>query len=45
MDNRFKTRKLWKIFFFIIVMMDYSSNLQQSWGAEVSKKERDYRKE
>ena len=23
----------------------YTSNLQQSWGAEVSKRERDYRKE
>ena len=31
-----------KIYFIILY---YTSNLQQSWGAEVSKRERDYRKE
>ena len=34
---------LWKTFFFVFLM--FTSNLQQSWGAEVSKRERDYRKE
>ena len=44
--NFFKYFNIFNNYIYIIyIIILYTSNLQQSWGAEVSKRERDYRKE